>query len=163
MSLEYILYGIIALPFILMRPVTILFFVFVVIIINIADMNLPFISSIRFIIVPIVEEIAKAVVIYKLVQSNLSARAITCMSYGVVDGFSHLIDFRERLDVYLEQNPSIYDVTEFQFSLLMALVAFIWILGHGFFSLFYLKFSNENKYYFWVPPLIVHLLVNLSN
>jgi len=163
MSLEYILYGIIALPFILMRPVTILFFIFVVFIINIADMTLPFISSIRFILVPIVEELAKAAVIYKLVQSNLSARAITCMSFGVVDGFSQLINFSERLNGYLEKNPNIYDLSEFQFSLLMALVAVIWILGHGFFSLFYLKFNSENKYYFWIPPLVVHLLVNLSN
>jgi hypothetical protein len=90
-----------------MRPVTILFFIFVVFIINIADMTLPFISSIRFILVPIVEELAKAAVIYKLVQSNLSARAITCMSYGVVDGSSQLINFSERLNGYLEKNPNI--------------------------------------------------------
>jgi hypothetical protein len=85
------------------------------------------------------------------------------MTYGVVDGFSQFIHFREKLNEYLEQNPNIYGVSELHFSLLMALVSIIWILGHGLFSLFYLKLNNDNKYYFWIPPLIVHLLVNLSN
>ncbi len=67
------------------------------------------------------------------------------------------------MNEYLEKNPNIYGVSELQFSLLMALVSVIWILGHGLFSLFYLKFNSDNKYYFWIPPLIVHLVVNLSN
>jgi len=163
MSLEYILFGVIAFPLILMRPVTFLFFVFVVVLINIADMTLPFLSNIRFILVPTLEEIAKAVVIYKLAQSTIFARAITCMTYGIVDGFSHLIDFRDKLNLYLKEYPNIYGVTEFELSLLMGLVAAIWIVGHGLFSLFYLKPNSNNKYYFWIPPLIVHLLVNLSS
>jgi len=163
MSLEYILFGAIALPFILMRPMTLLFFICVVLLINIADMTVPFLSSIRFILVPVVEEIAKAVVIYKLVQSKLLARAITCMTYGVVDGFSQLIHFKEKLNVYLKANPNIYGVSELEFSLLMALVSVVWIFGHGLFSLFYLKINSKNKYYFWISTLIVHLMVNLSN
>jgi hypothetical protein len=163
MPLEYILFGFISVPFIIIRPVTILFFIFIIVIINIADMTLPFLSGVRFILVPVVEEIAKAAVIYKLVQQKLLERAITCMTYGVVDGFSQFIHFREKLNEYLEQNPNIYGVSELHFSLLMALVSIIWILGHGLFSLFYLKLNNDNKYYFWIPPLIVHLLVNLSN
>ena len=129
--------------------------------INFVYALVPATYGVRVFWVPFVEEAIKALFIYRMEEVKRSSRVLTSTAFGVVDAASQLPNHLERIRNLSNSLALGYKGSELDIFFAVMVICLLIVLMHAFIGLFYLTPTKNNQKYFFVPPTIAHLLINL--